>query len=1798
MRKGTNKQSDMPVQQRQDEERTGLSSDNQAVQERSAVELLGENRDAAIATTSTAMVNYGMSNEGGQLLARELLARELQARELLAREMGSQTESTRKRIAGATGRSLRSRSGNVSLDGSSIVSRRSRWTLAEPAVAATAAAVKQQERSSLPAEFLYFKFEQMVARWINQKTMSTVLSMERYGPRLLLNNSNGGAGQGPPRTITTTTIQNEPRKAQHATAAPALALSPSHTTSIPSIDDSNVPRFMRNTTTSVGHSVVQAAATSTPPRASNNNKNHARQRSRTPSKTPVVNNRKKASTPTRRRPSPSPVRNARRESSSPQQPRNRTTRTRTGPNSLRNAPQLQKTQGSTKKKKDQARKTQVSQQHQHQQQQDETRSPLETTELNDAQHYFIRETSIAAPHMFEDEYQEQDVGTNNIFNYQTTPVATEQVPEKQSKPDPEGPTPNTRPDPEGDRNFQHHIKVTASSPPQQQLKISLPPTPRSPSPARTNHFASPTAAATGHQVVAGAKGSPSRAKTPTISKTTGTRRNTSTSPTKRRASPSPRRTPQQSKAPNSAGNSSRRRQSRLPPLPSFKAGSGTTSSSPSPQQQRKRSSSLGTQNKRQPGSPTTRTKNSPQRGGKRTVTKPDPPKLRQYKRVHFRAIKMLQRFGRMVPARRRFLALRSSVVQLQSLLRRKLQIQAFRKAIRGTRLQKFASIVIQKNYRRITCQSSYIQLQHAIVVVQSAIRMFACRSTFIELRSASKKLLGRCPIREAPSTPKPLVATIKGGRLRIYSALLIQSLVRMQWVRAAFLELRGSAIVLQKWFRKVHRVIKKQNAAATVIQNWAQTLSWRACFLDLRVSVILLQKWTRQVCVRSRYIRQKQQNAETASTLVIQRRWRRAACRSAYSQLRSSALVLQQWARSRIQVIKLCRAALVVQCRIRQLRSERAVYRLRSAVVVKTAYRSFGSTMRVHTCNIQACIRGYLYRTSYLSLRLAAIVAQKRFRGKQACAFVTVRRAALFKETTKQKRSKMNEVIEKPKPDPVVGNEIMHASLLGAPQPGDTLKTIDTRGVGHNCGVMSAALANVAQSPSVRSTTPRRFRHASPSTNGINKSFFPSGNQLDRAQSAQNRTQPREATVVNEPSSSNSFTHSFPVAMSKNTAAVEPSETKKIKTPRSGPRDPAGENMSRKPPPLPFEQNFYSAHGDYSDPKTPSDLYMSSPPPPPPPPQPRPPKQHKVKNVHQAAPNAGIQSLRSDPLSSLIPAPGDGIARILPEEMLPSGESPYLVPRSAVERSMESSKLDALQPSTEKIAQQEQPPYNPYLYLAPPSQLANKFPIGGTIMPRLGPASKFERGIIEESQLASKPDSLERPNVPPVPSISDNPRYYLPTKSAKKDHKSIERETSLVSNVEIPQEKADNAVAPRPTANPLKKILHSRHSDEYLMSIMKKEDDTTDKAIGEKLVTMKHRSTRSRKMRRSRSALKKGSTIPSVDLKEQAKKEQREALPNINSRPNMEKKDSSVNPMERWAKETLQTRKNSLFTSVLDDESATLIQSVWRSRRDQLRLAGLLLKTWSVSCELQSEDFDDDGVIRQNAHILALDGAFRQLGYDWQACNLLIKKGLTMVQWEGLVSIEFLKLGLAGDDTFHTRVSVHCTGVESNLLRAWNEDRRCTLLVKAAITKHCDDHIQCSSVFEKSLTSKSTDTASVSDPVTSSDQLVASKQGSPWTDPPDIEEYSSGEDIIGQKDLFREFRGRISGSAAILIQSWYRMCVCRRMYRGLQRIQSRVLLGRTDDSETHFFQSTRHTCETIVEEKEGFEVNSSSAEEE
>ena len=1853
------------------------------------------------ASLGDAMMKYGTSNETGKMLAMELLAREMQARELLAREMGSHTDSQdrRKKSRSQSRKSKHHHSSNhvdsfcgnsvaLSLDGSLM--SRSRW---EP----NETDPFQHESASLPAEFLYFKFEQMVARWASMR-MSSAVSLERFRPHM--RNTLKPYMSRLPKTITTIGSTNqassESKPEKNDCTRKVFEKDPSE-------DEKNLPRFMRSTNTSATRNKGEIPQKSRP---TSPQKKTTKQRglsvdTRSTSKTRPTRggvssspaSRKQATTPNSRRRSPSPYRT----SSSPMQ-----------------MTESQKQKRKTTKPptpKFNSRSSNDSGSH------SEARGPQNTVE-RDAPHYQNRDLPASTrreatlpnpeeyhPNLGGQRWQKSAVrnGSSRVRSLSPRPSSRSATPDSRAgsiprskqrgaSPSPvrnsskaqtmESPNPTTRrrksrlpPIPSfrnpsqgpqrqnekvgeqkelqtdtrpqlrsveetGVRNPMPHTEMSANQedqPPQQGVsEENLFTAERESSPSKRiseqcGECMSPTSPA---QTTSSPKASNSNSSFPASKTELSVSEPLSESPKKRTVgSPKQHASPQRRTSQvQRAGKDTSLQQSQNLRRTSSQLNTSPQRISPQNNRDRQEQHGLSTLRNRQ-----TRTASAQLvMQGKTRQAKASPqtrPSLqpRRYRRMHTFSATVIQSFRRMLLVRQRYLQMRSSVVTLQSLCRRTIQVRAYKRLVKGRRLRNFSAIIIQKSYRMATCRSCYIQLRNETIVIQSAARMFLCKSSCAELRIATKKLSGG-DVRTPTSLSKSGQMTVRGGRLRIYSALLIQSLARMRLVRTAYLEILASAKVIQRWFRGVHKVIKRQNYAATVIQSMARMASYRECYLDLRANVILLQAYIRMMCVKCVFTRLR----VDTSAKRIQALCRKNSCQAAYNQLRVSTGLIQVWMRgwaTRIYYLKMCSAVVSVQRLARKYIVRRIGAEKRAAITIQAAFRSYLRrseflASQALLCIIQSTFRGHLQRKKFLMLRSAALSMQ-----------TAARRSVVWAEKTKLQRSKMHGGVQK--------NESINSTAIAHRQ-----LQYDS--------IMSAALAFVS-TPSNKTTKSAENANPSVFRSGSQQSL-PSPNssaelpmQNREENTSFNSTQSESKIVWEKPGGSDAGQQNYPLYRSRSDPSLLSSLSPKkslpeaiglstyndtgslppgyaYSPPRHGISDELAANNApyqRAPltPPQqmlpPMQQglppntlhvpalqyrNQFASPSSSSFNTSPVHLGQQRS-------SPHTPNEHMLPHPGRVIPQARSHSYSPQLPNNLVPAPPDLVSR-----MSPSGRSvqPLYFISQSPNGASRSPQIYALQPISGDFVPRSQ---SPSPYCSPPSQMMQRENViqfdeeqeqedkcdGKSGSPRdMAPQKEKmgRKGVILEglkrdrtNRRTPKGRSQRQSFVSRFASSSPLRRrpdqFHDENTLEKRIHESNARAHMGTSpTFDTKAEKVDlNDLSE--SSNPWGQAYQNTKHDDIRLPPLKREEDSTDKAISEKLAAIKKR-TRLRTIQRWSKQTQNEGTKAGISKISDSKP----------SRSHGNHADHDKVAVRDWAKQTIQRRKKSIFTSSLDTESATQIQSIWRSHRAELLLAGEMLQTWHVAYDFNPDTVGGDRHVRNQAYIIALNGAFSRISLSLSSCRVLKKGSLVLVQWEGFVPARFSKVpGLSMEDTCCT-VSVQCSAKRTNLLQSWSDTKCGALLAKAALEKDSENQqqkLRRSSIFEKSLTNR----RRMDWPSRLENNKIVERDSKGSCEYMSDNHYhvkatiiqrtyrkleksrtrKRENTILGVPDAFQQ---RMRVHSAVLLQSWYRMCRCRSMYQGLRRIQSRISRYERDGSPIKFHRFfEKHTCETITEE--GFE---------
>ncbi|XP_072516320.1 abnormal spindle-like microcephaly-associated protein [Salminus brasiliensis] len=330
----------------------------------------------------------------------------------------------------------------------------------------------------------------------------------------------------------------------------------------------------------------------------------------------------------------------------------------------------------------------------------------------------------------------------------------------------------------------------------------------------------------------------------------------------------------------------------------------------------------------------------------------------RYLCMRYAAVAIQQRYRSTIAARNQrehFLKLRCASICLQATFRGQkarreigLQHQAatliqasFRRHREVTKFQamRVSAIIIQRHFRSYVeakgAREGYLTLKKSAILIQATFRGYSVRQRIAQMHKAATTIQAAFRMHKQRSAFKRQcwAASVLQGRFSAWRCGHQQ--------RQRYLQLKEAAICLQKSFRgKMARDLAKRIKAARIIQSYLRMSIQRKKFLKAKAAVVLIQS-----AYRGRY------------------------CRTQYARMQKSAVLIQQWYRSRKLVRKqrdefkaVQKATLTLQCALRRMAAMRLAKRRRAAV------------------KIQSVLRMHVHRSRYLRLRSCAVMLQARHR--------------------------------------------------------------------------------------------------------------------------------------------------------------------------------------------------------------------------------------------------------------------------------------------------------------------------------------------------------------------------------------------------------------------------------------------------------------------------------------------------------------------------------------------------------------------------------------------------------------------------------------------------------------------------------------------------------------------------------------------------------------------------------------------------------------------------------------------------
>ncbi|XP_076010558.1 abnormal spindle-like microcephaly-associated protein [Genypterus blacodes] len=338
-------------------------------------------------------------------------------------------------------------------------------------------------------------------------------------------------------------------------------------------------------------------------------------------------------------------------------------------------------------------------------------------------------------------------------------------------------------------------------------------------------------------------------------------------------------------------------------------------------------------------------------------------KSRQILKQKNRAASVIQRAYRANCELKRYLALKSSVLNFQRRYRATVAAKAQQQQYQQMRR---ATITLQAAFRGQKVRQEVGRRHRAATVIQSAFRKHRERVKFQAMRLSAIIIQRRYRARALQKQERDRFLKLK------HSATVLQAAFRACQERGNIAQMHKAATVIQAHFKRFRQQsdFRRQLWAACVIQQRFRAQRQRSFELkhyhQVREAVVTLQAAYRGMKSR-RSIKQENQAA-----IVIQRAYRANCERKRYLALKSSVLKVQRRYRATV-------AAKAQQQQYQQMR--RATITLQAAFRGQKVRQEVGRRHRAATV-IQSAFRKHRERVKFQAMRLSAIIIQRRYRAR------------------------------------------------------------------------------------------------------------------------------------------------------------------------------------------------------------------------------------------------------------------------------------------------------------------------------------------------------------------------------------------------------------------------------------------------------------------------------------------------------------------------------------------------------------------------------------------------------------------------------------------------------------------------------------------------------------------------------------------------------------------------------------------------------------------------------------------------
>ena len=375
----------------------------------------------------------------------------------------------------------------------------------------------------------------------------------------------------------------------------------------------------------------------------------------------------------------------------------------------------------------------------------------------------------------------------------------------------------------------------------------------------------------------------------------------------------------------------------------------------------------------------------------------------------------LQKLGRVVLARRSFLKMKyaSKILQFRYrdyLIKKRVTSETNRRMVEAT-------ILLQRNYRRYSCQAHLSASIRSVIRIQGWARGIIGRSIANDRRSTSKRVTliqaivrRRIALRNFATT-KAVIVQIQHQVRRLIVKRKSVSQIQREWRRFVahrkYKSVVVSVITVQSVFRR-HRASRLSTTTRkriTLIQSIVRQRIALRNFARTKALILQIQHQVRRMIVKQksvsqiqrewrRFVAHRQYKSVVDNVITIQSVFRRhRACRLATSKRQqNSALRIQTFFRMTTihsQYSSLLYATLQIQAQVRKLFARQRFVALKKGITAivalqarwrRTTCRGEFKTIVLSTSIIQRYVRGFVHRRKARMvsiLKSAAIVIQR-----------------------------------------------------------------------------------------------------------------------------------------------------------------------------------------------------------------------------------------------------------------------------------------------------------------------------------------------------------------------------------------------------------------------------------------------------------------------------------------------------------------------------------------------------------------------------------------------------------------------------------------------------------------------------------------------------------------------------------------------------------------------------------------------------------------------------------------------------